>query len=41
MAIDCDVTSATGVLVRFQVLTPKLASQVDAPASAWPAPGVC
>ena len=29
-------TSATGVLVKLQVLTPQLASQVGAPASAWP-----
>ena len=30
------MTSATGVLVRLRVLTPQLASQVGAPASAWP-----
>ena len=31
----CDLTSATGVLGRLLVLTPQLASQVGAPASAW------
>ena len=35
-AIGCDVTSATGVIVRLRVFTPQLASQVDALASAWP-----